>query len=314
MRSSKHRWILFTAMLLLAGLVFTGLMKSSSQLSWQSVRWVVVVVALLAAIAQEFTNPWLAELTLRSVGEKCSYWHLLGIVTATAASNSAIPLPAGVPLRVWLQQRWLGVSYRKSVLATLIESLVTYGVLALAALFSLLCFAPTILANMGRQTPWLALCCFLAIAAVCIFVAHRLARRFVPTLKQVRVLDYLASIRWLPLGGAILITTLGIGLAYLRVRWLGTALSISTTQGGLIFTGLVISRLVGVLSMIPMGIGTRDISLGYFLVLAGASPDEATAWAALDRIVMTIPYAAIGMISIPWLQRAEQRGIAARNP
>ena len=58
--------------------------------------------------------------------------------------------------------------------------------------------------------------------------------------------------------------------------------------------------------MIPMGLGARDVSLGYFLVLAGATASSASAWAILDRIVMTLPYLVIGLASVSMLRRFKQ--------
>lgn len=306
MRATWRAWIATTLLLVASGVVFERVITSSSRLSWATFHWPPLLLALAAAIAQELLNPLLAQYSLRAIGQDGGYWRLLGIVTTTSASNAAIPLPAGIPLRAWLQKQWLGLSYQDSAFAAILESLINYGVLGLVAILALSAWAPDLLHRSTQIQPWILLCsAFVVLAAlgICVrFFIKRYATAIVAAIHSRRP----SEISWKSLSMVAAIAALGIALAYARIALLGWAISIGALNWGLIFTGLVVSRLAGVASMIPMGLGARDISLGYFLVLAGATSGSATAWALLDRVVMTLPYLMFGLISAFILHRSKQ--------
>lgn len=305
----KSAWRGRAAMVLLliaAAVILQRVVASGSQLSWATFHWLPLLAAFAAAVVQELLNPWLAKFSLRAIGQDGGYWRLLGIVTTTSASNAVIPLPAGIPLRVWLQKRWLGIPYPDSTLAAVLESFVSYGVLGLAAILSMIAWAPDLLRRAASLHSWILLCCTLAMLAAAALCVRLLINRYAPTVVTLFRLNRSSQLSWKSLLVVAAISILGVALAYVRIVLLGWALSASALDWGLVFTGLVVSRLAGVASMIPMGLGARDVSLGYFLVLAGTSASSAAAWVILDRLVMTIPYLMIGLSSMPMLRRAQQ--------
>jgi len=312
MKSAWRGWAAMILLLIASTIILQRLIASSSQLSWATFHWLPLLLALAATIAQELLNPWLAKFSLRAIGRDGGYWRLLGIVTTTSASNAAIPLPAGIPLRVWLQKRWLGIPYQDSTLAAVLESLIGYGILGLTAVLSMVVWAPDLLQKAAHLHAWALLCSVSALLVVMVLCIRLLINRYAPTIIAAMRLRRASELSWKSLFMVVAITSIGIVLAYVRIAMLGWALSVSALDWGLIFTGLVVSRLAGVASMIPMGLGARDVSLGYFLILAGATTSSATAWAILDRIVMTIPYLVIGLVSISMLRRFNQ--IAQREP
>lgn len=306
MKSAWRGWAVMILLLIAAAVLLQRVIASGSQLSWATFHWSPLLLALAATVVQELLNPWLAKFSLRAIGQDGGYWRLLGIVTTTSASNAVIPLPAGIPLRVWLQKRWLGIPYPDSTLAAVLESFIGYGVLGLAAILSMVAWAPDLLRRTASLHSWILFCgtfVMLAVAALCI---RLLINRYAPTVVALFRLKRASRLSWQSLLAIAAITILGMTLAYVRVALLGWALSLSALNWGLVFTGLVVSRLAGVASMIPMGLGARDVSLGYFLVLAGTSASSATAWVILDRLVMTIPYLMIGLLSMPMLRKAQQ--------
>lgn len=306
MKSAWRGWAAMSLLLIASTVILQRLIASSSQLSWVTFHWLPLLLALAATVAQEFLNPWLAKFSLRAIGQDGGYWRLLGIVTTTSASNAAIPLPAGIPLRVWLQKRWLGIPYQDSTLAAVLESLIGYGVLGLTAALSMAVWTPDLLHKAAHLHAWVLLCGVLALFVVMAPCLRLLISRYAPTTIAAMRLRRASEFGWKSLSVVAAITAIGIALAYVRLALLGWALSVSALDWGLIFTGLVVSRLAGVASMIPMGLGARDVSLGYFLVLAGATASSASAWAILDRIVMTLPYLVIGLASVSMLRRFKQ--------
>ena len=305
MKLKGRGWLILLVVLVLACVMLQQVLTSSTTLSWKTFRWWPLIAALAATVLQESSNPWLAKYSLRSIGQDGAYWRLFGIVTATATSNAAIPLPAGIPLRIWLQRRWLGIPYAASSLAAFIETVIGYGLLLLMSGISAFLWAPEILHATGGHASVGMLGAIAAVVLVMGIGLRYLYRKFAPRVVSMLQMRETFAVRWQPLCAAAIVAGIGIFLAYLRLVLLGHSLSVTASDYGIVFAGLVISRLAGVASMMPMGLGARDLSLGYFLVLAGISPDAAVAWAALDRIVMTLPYVGIGLVSIPVLHRLE---------
>jgi uncharacterized protein (TIRG00374 family) len=67
------------------------------------------------------------------------------------------------------------------------------------------------------------------------------------------------------------------------------------------FGALGIATTVGVLSLLPFGLGTTDLTLAGFLGLAGVSPPAALAMTLGYRLVSTLPLGIAGVVSYAWL-------------
>ena len=74
------------------------------------------------------------------------------------------------------------------------------------------------------------------------------------------------------------------------------AVGINVPYGSLLAI-LLISRLSGVISFIPMRLGIRDASFSALLVVISVPAKHAMVVAAIDRIIMTGPYLVGGVIA-----------------
>ena len=108
--------------------------------------------------------------------------------------------------------------------------------------------------------------------------------------------------RIVPLVGMAVVVLAGMLLALTRFELILQAMGIEASYGPLL-GALLISRLAGVVSLVPMGLGIRDVSLVSMLVMLGVSGPHAIAAAAIDRIIMTVPYLAGGVIATHLLGR-----------
>jgi uncharacterized membrane protein YbhN (UPF0104 family) len=81
---------------------------------------------------------------------------------------------------------------------------------------------------------------------------------------------------------------------------------------------IVTSHLAGLLSMVPLGIGVRDVTFALLLERAGASQDTAALIALIHRLVRTVIPIALGLLLlafVPALANKEQlRRQAASDP
>ncbi len=263
-----------------------------------------IAAALFLFLVQEAINPIFACLALRSVGESGRYWTQLLIILLSTSANSAVPFPAGIPIRAALQKQIVHISLAKSAGAMVIETLIGYGIVTACALVSgFLWFRATFdqllddfrgapLVSAGLAGSFLAVCVVWMISAK----KKKMWRSITDACHQA------LKARIAPLGGMAVIALVSMLLALIRFELILQAMGINTPHGPLL-GALLISRLAGVASLLPMGVGVRDVSLVSMLVLLGISGPYAIAAAAVDRIIMTVPYLGGGMIAAHLLGR-----------
>jgi len=257
-----------------------------------------LLAATIAFLIQESLNPIFASFALKSVGQSTKYIPQLLITLLATSANSTVPVPAGMPIRAFLQKQLLDIQYAKSASGILIETVVGYGLTFAAAIItSFIWFHRTInsqdlLRHQGLLILKLGLLTSFLLGAF--FVWYIKKRRLAQQLKN--AIQLLLHARLLPLIGMIIITLISFGLALLRFELILIAMGTKAPIGPLM-AALLLSRVAGVLSFVPMGLGIRDASLVSLLILIGVPGASAAAAAALDRVIMTIPYLVGGVIA-----------------
>lgn len=264
----------------------------------------LLVGSLAAFLIQESLNPVFAALALKSVGASTRYFPQLLITMFSTSANSTVPVPAGMPIRAYLQKQILNISYTKSGGAILIETVVGYGFTLTAAIVTGMIWFPQYIdpqffLNQNVLTILLfgLLISGLIVAGVVFFVRKKqLQKRITEALIQ------LSNARLLPLLGMAFIMLVSFGLALTRFALILLAMGIDVQYGPLL-AALLISRIAGVLSFVPMGLGVRDASLGSLLIIIGVLSSQAIAAAAIDRLILTIPYLIGGVIATHLLSK-----------
>jgi len=257
-----------------------------------------IAAALFLFLVQEALNPIFSGLALRSVGESTRYRTQLLIILLSTSANSAVPFPAGIPIRAVLQKQFFRIPLAKSAGAMLIETLVGYGIVTACALASgYLWFRVAFeqqLRDLGGSSIVLAALAgsFLAVCVIWIVFAKKNKMRG----SLMEAGRQATRARIVPLVGMAVIVLASMLLALTRFELILQAMGVATPYGPLL-GALLISRLAGVVSLVPMGLGIRDVSLVSMLVMLGASGSHAIAAAAIDRIIMTVPYLAGGVIA-----------------
>ena len=280
---------LFSIPLLLPTLSFEGEMITSF---WP------IVAALFLFLVQEALNPIFAGLALRSVGESTRYRTQLLIILLSTSANSAVPFPAGIPIRAVLQKQFFQIPLAKSAGAMLIETLVGYGIVTACALGSGylwfgVAFEQQLRDLRGSSIALVALAG--SLLAVCVFwIAFSKKKKMQGAVMEAG--RQAAQARIMPLGGMAVVVLASMLLALIRFELILQAIGIEASYGPLL-GALLISRLAGVVSLVPMGLGIRDASLVSMLVMLGVSAPHAIAAAAIDRIIMTVPYLVGGFIA-----------------
>jgi uncharacterized membrane protein YbhN (UPF0104 family) len=303
--------LLLTAVLAIMAIVEGRMPKLTSE----SLGFLAAGLGL--SILQEFAGALAAWTCLASTGARVHILRLLLITTASTSLNSSIPAPAGIPIRLFLQKKFLGIEAANSTAALLIESAVGYGML-----FAFAAASPLILPSLriGSNSPsydFLRLGLLLAIPILMAvgFAVSGKARRFaIEALMAVR--KALAARNPFVLL-SIAITAVCYPLALARLHFALRAIGADCPAANLL-VALVLSRTAGVLSMIPMGLVVRDLSLAGILRLSGVSSTAAVSASVLDRLLMTLPYLFGGILAAFFFARWESSGplpvLAQKNP
>lgn len=259
-------------------------------------------LGLLAAVVQEVAGCAVAWIILASAGQKVSFPKLFLITTLSTSVNSTLPVPAGIPIRVLLQKQVFGTSPSISASTLILETAMNYCTLLLAAAFTPLLW-PDCLHTLRASGPvemYAVLAVVLLIAAGAVFLSKRIGRHLPGVMKTVRTTS---ARKPASLTAAFLVSAATLPLSMMRAGMALGAVGASCRPGPLL-ASLVFSRVAGLLSMIPMGLGARDLSFAALLGAAGVPALEAAAASALDRLMMTIPYLLGGVIGLSVLFRS----------
>jgi uncharacterized membrane protein YbhN (UPF0104 family) len=259
---------------------------------------IVLVTGLLVA-----SSVAAAYCILAGVDGKRSVGQLYLLVTASLAANYSTPVKAGIPLRVYLYKRFMGIGLATGSALVGLEALLGILVPAVIALFALVLLLP----EGGLAVPAVvAAGAGLAIAAIA-FARSRLYDRVVARLPLPGIArsllapdgDIVAAVRGVPLW------SLGAAAAIYAAMFL--LLGVRTFYAFRLFGGSMnVMELVGIsaaafalgfMSFVPMGLGVRDATLVALFVQAGADRDVAIAVAALDRLLSTGVPLVLGILS-----------------
>jgi len=233
----------------------------------------------------------------RSVGQ------LYLVVTASLAANYSTPVKAGIPLRVYLYKRFMGIGIATGSALVGLEVLLGMLVPAVIALFALVLLLP----ERGPTVPAVvAAGAALAVAAIA-FVRSGSYDRAISRLPLPRIArralapggDIVTAVRGVPLWSlgaaagiyAAMFVLLGVRSFY-AFQLFGGSMNVMELVG---ISAAAFA--LGFVSFVPMGLGVRDATLVALFVQAGADRDVAIAVAALDRLLSTgVPFL-LGLLS-----------------
>jgi uncharacterized membrane protein YbhN (UPF0104 family) len=233
----------------------------------------------------------------RSVGQ------LYLLVTASLAANYSTPVKAGIPLRVYLYKRFMGMGAATGSALVGLEALLGMLVPAVISLFALMLILP----EAGLAVPAVVAAGAGVTTAAIAFIRSSSYDRAIPRLPLPgivrRVLapdgDIVTAVRGVPLWSlgaaagiyATMFVLVGVRSFY-AFQLFGGSMNVMELVG---ISAAAFA--LGFVSLVPMGLGVRDATLVALFVQAGADRDVAIAVAALDRLLSTgVPFL-LGILS-----------------
>ena len=275
-------WYLFFLLLIIVLLFIfkISLIEISETLSELSVLELVILVLtfLIISIPHIFSKKYL----LKSLGENCRYFNLVAIHFSSMAAHYTTPAKIGYPVTVFLLNKLENVTYSKSITLISVELIISTWLCFVISLFG----ATNIVYG---QINLVSIIVILFAPVIVVLVIYKISVNFSKNpLSQsyIKFINHLKLLSWSQLMIYTCILSLirildGFSLYIITLFY---AESISLWQS---IVATSSAFLIGAISMVPMGLGTRDVSLFAFLVSFNLSEEVALGIITVQRILST---------------------------
>lgn len=294
------------SVVLFVGISIFGLYYLPNVVDWSAFKalktptlGLIVVIALLYMPLSTFST-WLL---LRGMGYFAPFQRLLLVTTASLSTNYITPVKVGIPVRLWLYKSALKIPLHSGSASIVIETSLNWMIAVIMSFVGV----QFILDQSDVHYFITSLAIFIALTTVFVLFCPQffnfLAKQLIPIKYYNRLSEwgshFLRSIKDLPL--KVLIGM--IFLYSLRVFLRAFCLHLALKDAGAFLTlfelaiAQSISGIIGIISLLPMGIGAKDLGLALLLSQVGVPRAAALFGVVIDRVLWTVIPLIAGFIS-----------------
>jgi len=260
-------------------------------------------ILLFLSILPLFVFVFALRIFLGGMGYKSSLKSLYLIATSSLAANYTTPLRIGIPLRAYLYKKFLGIPLSRGTALLAIELFLEILLPAVISIFAI----ATLFTEYSLQIPLFMVFFLFIVFYVVVSIEPHKIKKVISRLpfqnKLGRLLKFGANFREgvkIMDKKVLILFTLLLSLAYIvsafQLYVILFILGIEINPIHLLYINMI-SFTVGVISMIPMGLGTRDASLILLLLKLGVPNEVAVSAALIQRILGTGLNFVLGAIS-----------------
>lgn len=266
------------------------------------------LVLVLLSIVTLLEDVYATQILLSGMGYKKPFGMLYLISTASMPANYTTPGKVGIPIKLFLYKKLLDIPV--SAASASISIYAVIGILTAALISS------AAILSIFSEIGWLLqLLVAIFVAMIMGFAFFRFSgpvSQLLPKIigqssvvkkAQAFFTDFVQSIRTVP--PRTLLIFVGLLLVRLIIRGLVTYLILMKidTQVSLINILYIqsMSGLIGIFSMIPMGIGVKELSTVTLFRFLDVSTTVATLVATIERVLWTVVPMLLGLVSIQQL-------------
>ncbi|GBC60384.1 hypothetical protein DENIS_1336 [Desulfonema ishimotonii] len=261
--------------------------------------WGLFLILISIAIFCIMENILASQILLRGMGYNVSFTKLYLILTTSLVANYSAPTKIGVPVRIFLYKKILGIPFPVCTANVSLEICIGIGTGGLISLIGIIHLFDDILLN-----NWILLFCFFI--PVILFFGVKFFVKSLSLTSQFfqRIFHFFNvfndSIKKVSKTALLIFIVLLVIRLVIRCMITYTVLqrfryNISPLD---IFYVQSISGLISIISMVPMGLGAKDLSLVALLVRVGVPIEAGTLVAAVERVMWTIVPFLLGLFSV----------------
>lgn len=297
--------VVILSLIILSGLLLAYLLRD---MDWAVVRQTnlsILLLILLLTGLTIFTYTLMVYLLIRSSGYATTLWKTFLILSSSLSANYLTPVKVGAPLRVFLYSYFVGIPVASGTALMTIELLVSLLVPIFLAVVGIVLIFP----SLGVSTPIILLT--LLLGGLVIAVRMPIGRlqiylKWLPFSTFVlRLLVFIQNVQHALLQtspttifGVVLLMLLMIGEQVVRLRLILSIFGSPLPSLFALFAVFTISATAGSLSMVPMGLGVREVSFTVLLMQLGVNSDIALSTAIIERFFSSGLSLVLGIIAI----------------
>ena len=258
-----------------------------------------IIFLCILTILPFFIYALTLRVLLEILGIRKSFEKVYLILTASFAANYTIPLKIGIPLRVYLYKKILGVPIVVGATSMILEILLWLIIPVSITLIALLTIFPV---GEFIILPILILILMILVIFSLFHLDKFLAiipfgKKFMGKICTEDIFDNLKRFKK---RHVIVISSAFLSLHIISAIRLFLLFGIYGVNGDILQALIIqsISLVIGTLSLVPMGLGTKDVSLLVLMENLGITTETAISIVLLERILTTGVGFLLGMISI----------------
>jgi|GEM_PF-4671834 len=238
------------------------------------------------------------RLLLRDAGYRVGSVRLAAILLSSHSLDLAGTTRTGTSARLKLLQRMGGVTRSAGGSAAAVLYAVEFAITVVIVVLGLGLFFPRMT---FRTTIWLVAVLALLLALAIVFHASRRSRPGTGGVGR-RVGDFVDQVRYgmRRTAAATLAAVVGLALAGRLILAVTSYLVLDDIGNPLGFKAVLCLQssaiLVGLVSMIPLGLGTKDLATFFLYMRLGLPPEVGAAMAAIERLLWTVVPFVIGLV------------------
>lgn len=269
----------------------------------------LLVIAVLYMLMNTFST-WVL---LEGMGYRSPFGQLYLVVTASLSTNYITPVKAGIPVRLWLYKSMLGIPLSSGSASLVIE--IALGLLI--GLILSLWGVQSVLQQYDIRVYLFLLSALVAGAAASLVLWPQLLNycaKFLPSRYADRIIDsgrrFAESLKTVPretLAAMVLLYLVRISARAICLYMILRDMNVSVSVLDLVFIQSI-GGIVGIVSMLPMGIGAKDASLLVLMTQLGVPQGVALVAVLVDRALWTLVPLVAGIISANVLGVSKWRG------
>lgn len=299
---SKKRWLIYPLIALSVGVLY----YLAREVEWSVLRKIsapVLGITILIALLYMLVNTLSTWLVLRGMGYSTPFHRLFLVITSCLSTNYMTPVKAGIPIRLWLYKAMMKIPVAVGSATMVIETTLGWVIGTMLSLLG----AQLILRQTDMWPYVTALSIFTTSFIILLLIYPQIfgsvVRKGFPSEYATRIINwghrFLESIRTVPLWTA----TSVVILYFLRLSARAFCLHVILKDMGILSSVIdlvfiqSISGIVGIMSLLPMGLGAKDISLNVLMIQIGIPREIALVGVLIDRLLWTMIPLVVGLVS-----------------
>lgn len=298
--SPKLRKILFglaILILIILGWMFARNARPVFTVLLQRANPLQIILLILISLCSFPWEVFRYNIYVKQISQSISFSKLYHTIMTTLAVSYGIPMNLGIPARVLLLKKMLGIDYLKGGSLVVLDGIIGYSLTGIIAFIGAIKIAPNYAIKIGIMiilfvTAFVFL--YLLSSKAMKLRTSKVRKAFEKTIKNLG--ETRALLSPIIISYAILLFIVGFFFSALRMKFILLILGINLSIIQMLYVSCI-SYTLATISMIPFGIGVKEASLVFLLSAVGVPKEIGILMSFIERVLTTGLGLGLGLIS-----------------